>query len=176
MHLFLGTAYWGPLSPALPHLSKLDAGLRCLTDSVKLWCGCLILVSMHLAVFTIIIFKKVEEIIWMEQFISASPDQWCVEDGWSVRNGDLRPPDFQSHIQRDGSAWWVVVIGKKELKEACHCSHLLLFVCILTAPTFIWWHVLWPWFLNFFLSKLDSFSSSGLIGNTLQLIIISVQK
>ena len=44
--------------PCSPYLSKLDAGFGCLTASVKLWCGCLILGSMHLLVFTIIILKK----------------------------------------------------------------------------------------------------------------------
>ncbi len=26
------------------------------------------------------------------------PDHWRVEDGWRVLDGDLKSPDFQSHI------------------------------------------------------------------------------
>lgn len=94
----------GPRLPLSSYLSKLDAGLGCLNASVKLWCGCLILGSMHLPVFTIIILKKVDETRlaeWkhlVQQFISECPDQWRVEDGWSVQDGDLKSPDFQSHI------------------------------------------------------------------------------
>lgn len=62
-----------------PYLSKLDAGSGCLTASVKLWCGCLILGSMHLKVFIIIIFKKVEETSWMEA------------SGSAVHLGETRP-------------------------------------------------------------------------------------
>lgn len=55
-----------------PHISLnwmqvRDASL----PAVKLWCGCPILGSMHLLVFTIIISKKVERMGWMEASGSA---------------------------------------------------------------------------------------------------------
>lgn len=141
-----------------PYLSKLDAGSGCLTASVKLWCGCLILGSMHLTVFTIIILKKVEEAGWMEASGSAvhlwasrplACWRWmeCPGQGFKV------PPISNHTFQRDGSAWWMIFIEEKELKEACHCSHSMVFVCATVAPTFIWQQMLQPtlsmeWFIK----------------------------
>lgn len=92
-------------SSASLYLSKLDAGPRCLTAPVKLWCDCLILGFTHLVVFTVIILNegrrdRLNGGIW---FSDSSPGQWCpdqwrVEDGWSVRERDLKSPHFQSHI------------------------------------------------------------------------------
>lgn len=56
--LFLESAYEAPVPPLAPYPSKLDAGSGCLNASVKLRCGCLILGSLHLPVFTIVIFQK----------------------------------------------------------------------------------------------------------------------
>lgn len=47
-------------------------------------------------------------------------------------------PWFSNHtFQRGGSAWWMIFIGERKLKEACHCSHSLVFVRTLVAPAFI---------------------------------------
>lgn len=87
------------------YLSKLDAGSRCLSAPVKLWCDCPILGSTHLMVLTVIILKEGRR-DWLNgsvRFSGSSPGQWCpdqwrVEDGWRVRERDLTSPHFQSHI------------------------------------------------------------------------------
>lgn len=78
----------------------IDAGLRCLTASEKLWCACLIL-GFHAFVF--IYHFKVKEESWGAWFSGSSPHQWrpdwwCVEDEWSVLDGGLKSPDSQSRI------------------------------------------------------------------------------
>lgn len=121
-----------------PYLSKLDAGSGCLTASVKLWCGCLILGSMHLKVFIIMIFKKGRGDQLNGGTWFSSSDHWCVEDGWRVLDRDLESPISNHTFQRNGSAWLMIFIEERKLKEACHCCHLMVFVYNMMAPTSIW--------------------------------------
>lgn len=48
-------------------------------------------------------------------------------DGES-RTGIWSPPISNHAFQWDGSARWVIFIGGRKLKEACHCSHSLVFI------------------------------------------------
>lgn len=94
------------VSSSPPYLSKLDAGSGCLTASVKLWWGCLILGSMHLKVFIYLFSKKKkkgrgDELnggIWF------SGSSWRVQTSGVLKmDGELRtgiwcPLIFQSYI------------------------------------------------------------------------------
>lgn len=143
LHLF---CFWeGGLSLLCStYLSKLDAGSGCLTASVKLWCDSLILGSMHLEVFIIIIFKKVEETSWMEAFgsvvhLGESKPLACWRWMESSGQGFGVPTIFQSYIP---GGWFCLMNGLycgEEVKRSmsllsfagvcmCHgdsCSHLV---------------------------------------------------
>lgn len=97
---------------------------------------------MHLKVFIYLKKKKVEETSWMEASGSAvhlgeSKPLACWR--WMESSGQgFGVPRFSNHtFQRGGSAWWMIFIGERKLKEACHCSHSLVFVRTMVAPAFI---------------------------------------
>lgn len=84
--------------------------------------------GMHLKVFIIIIFKtgrgdRLNGGIWF-----SSSDHWRVKDGWRMLDRDLKSPTSNHAFQWDGSAWWMIFIEERKLKEACHCSHSLVFI------------------------------------------------
>lgn len=91
------------------YLSKLDAGSGCLTASVKLWCGSLILGSMHLEVFIIIIFKKVEETSWMEA------------SGSAVHLGETKPLACWRWMESSGQGFGVPTIFQSYIPEGWFC-------------------------------------------------------
>lgn len=101
LHLF---CFWELHMGALcllcsPYLSKLDAGPGCLTASVKLWCGRLILASMHFDGIYYYYFKKgrgdrLNGGICFSGSSRSVQDQWRVKDGWRVLDRDLKSPRF----------------------------------------------------------------------------------
>ena len=71
----------------------------------------------------------------------------------------------------------MILIEEKELKGACHCSHLMVFVCSFVASSLIWLQTLKATLsLKCFLSKRDFHQTLRCTGNTLQLMLISGEK
>lgn len=84
--------------------------------------------GMHLKVFIIIIFKtgrgdQLNGGIWL-----SGSDHGRVKDGCRILDRDLKSPYFQSCIP---VGWFCLkndLYWGKKLKEACHCSHSLVFI------------------------------------------------
>ena len=121
--------FWGSSAfSAPPYLSKLDAGPGCLTASVKLWCGCLILGECIWRYLLLLFWKQVEETRWMEASGSVVETTDVLKMDGESWAGIWSPPISNHAFQWDGSAWWMIFIEERKLKEACHCSHSLVFM------------------------------------------------
>lgn len=96
-------------------------------------------------------FQKVEESSWMEVSGSAV-HLWASRPvacwRWSGRDGDLKSPDFQSHIPK---GWFCLMNDLYWRREVKRSMSLLSFdgvcICAMVATTLIWcwslWTVLW---------------------------------
>lgn len=85
--------FWGSSAfSAPPYRSKLDAGPGCLTASVKLWCGCLILGECIWRYLLLLFLKQVEETGWMEASGSAVPTTDVLKMDGEYWTGIWSPP------------------------------------------------------------------------------------
>lgn len=74
----------------------------------------------------------------VQQFISECPDQWRVEDGWRVRDRDLKSSDFQSHIPE---GWFCLMNGLYWGEEVKRSMSLLSFDVVCMCHGGVYFHL-----------------------------------